>query len=143
MYTLKRQRGMSMSSWMIVIGLFGFFITLLFKMGPAYLDNYSVRSALKSMANSSPNLHDNDPDEIYSVIGRYFQINGVRNVKPKDMKIVKELDRTLINHDYETRVPIFFNIDVVMKFRNQVDSSNIEACCEFLVEDEQEDKSSY
>lgn len=136
----KHQLGMAMSSWMIVIGLAGFFLTLFFKMGPAYLDNWGVRSALKSMVRSSKDIHELDKDQIYSQISNYFTINGVRDVRPRDLKIVRKHDRTLINHDYETRVPIFFNVDVVMKFRNQVDSSNIEACCTYLIEDEQKDE---
>lgn len=132
----NKQRGMALSSWMIVIALVGFFLTLVFKMGPAYLDNMGVRSALKSMASSSRDLHDLDKDEIYKQISNYFTINGVRNVRPKDLKIVRKKGRTLINHEYETRIHIFLNIDVVMAFRNQVDSANIEACCKYLVEDE-------
>ena len=141
MQTKKYQRGMSTSSWMIVIGLIGFFLTLFFKMGPAYLDNWSLQSALKSMATSGSDLHELDRDEIYKQIDRYFTINGVRDVRARDLKIVRKPDRTLINHDYETRVPVFFNVDVVMKFRNQIDSSNLEECCEYLIEDEAEDES--
>ena len=141
MKTNQRQRGMAMSSWMIIIALAGFFLTIFFKMGPVYLENHGVRSALASMAQSSRDLNELDRDEIYGQISRYFTINNVRSVKVKDLKIVRMEDKTLINHDYETRVPLFLNVDVVMKFRNQVDSSNIEACCKYLIEDEQKDDS--
>lgn len=138
----KYQKGMATSSWMIVVGLAGFFLTIFFKMGPVYLENWSIRSALSSMVKSSQDLHELDKDAIYRQLSNYFTINNVRSVKPKDLVIVRKKDRTLINHDYETRVHLFLNVDVVMSFKNQVDSSNIEACCKYLVEDEQKKDSS-
>lgn len=135
MLSNKYQRGMSMSSWMIVIALAGFFLTLFFKIGPAYLDNMSVRSALASMTKSGGDIQDMEKSEIYRSLTNYFTINGVRNVRPRDLKIVRKREFTLINHEYETRIPLFLNIDVVLTFRNQVDSSNLDQCCKYLVED--------
>ncbi|WP_096087263.1 DUF4845 domain-containing protein [Agaribacterium haliotis] len=133
---LTRQRGMSTSGLILTIGVVGFFLTLLFKMGPSYLDNMGVRSAMKSMLNNNPNIADMSKDKIYSQLSSYFTINGVRDVNPKDMVIVRRKDRTLINHEYEVRVPVFYNVDVVMSFKNQIDSSNADACCTYLIDDE-------
>lgn len=129
------QRGLSTSSWLLVAALVGFFLTLLFKMGPAYLDNMGLSSAMKSMARGNADLHRMDKGKIYGQLSNYFTINNVRSVNAKDMQIVRKRDYTLVNHEYEVRVPIFLNIDVVMSFRNQIDSRNVEACCEYLVED--------
>jgi len=142
MHTGNYQKGMATSSWVIVIALFGFFLTLFFKMGPVYLENWGIRSALSSMASSSQDLHELEKPEIYRKISNFFLINNVRSIQAKDLEIVRKKDRTLINHDYETRVHLFFNVDVVMAFRNQVDSTNIDACCKYLVEDEQKQDSS-
>ncbi len=136
MTKLHKQRGLSTAGWLLAVGLAGFFLTLLFKMGPAYLNNMGVRSAMKSMVKNNSDFHNMERDEIYKQLDSYFTINGVRDHRAKDMKIVRTQERTLINHEYETRVPVFLNVDVVMKFRNQVDSTNLDACCAYLVETE-------
>lgn len=134
MKTLGSQRGMSTSSLILVIGLAGFFLTLLFKMGPAYLDNMGVRSAMKSMVTNYPDIHELDKERIQSHLSNFFTINNVRNHNTKDIKIIRTAERTLLNHEYERRIHLFLNVDVVMSFRNQLDSSNVDACCKFLVE---------
>ncbi|WP_370981500.1 DUF4845 domain-containing protein [Agaribacterium sp. ZY112] len=130
------QRGMSTSGLILVVALVGFFLTLVFKMGPAYLDNMGVRSAMNSMLSNNPNIHEMSKDKIRAQLASFFSINGVRDHSPKDMEIVRSKDKTLVNHIYETRVPIFLNIDVVMSFKNQIDSSNPQACCEYLIDEE-------
>ncbi len=132
----KYQRGMTSTGWLIVAALVGFFLTLFFKMGPVYLSNMSVRSALASMAGNNTDFHSMDKSEIYLQIGNYFSINGVNNHNPKDLDIVRKNDYTLINHVYEERVHLFLNVDVVMSFKNQVNSSDIDSCCKYLVEDD-------
>jgi hypothetical protein len=103
-------------------------------MGPVYLDNMGIRSAMKSLAESNPDIATMSKGEIYSQLSNYFVINNIRDKSIRDMQVIKQKERTLINDEYEKRVPLFLNIDVVMSFRNQIDSSNIEACCKFLVE---------
>lgn len=134
MKTPKSQLGMSTSNLILVIGLIGFFLTLLFKLGPAYLDNKGVRAAMKSMVTNYPEIHEMEKDRIHSQLSSYFTINGIRDINVKDIKIVRNAERTLLNHEYEKRIHLFLNIDVVLSFRNQMDSSNLEECCKFLVE---------
>jgi len=136
MQGLGKQRGMSSSNLIALIALLGFFLTLFFKMGPVYLSNMNVRSAMKSMVQGNDDLGSMTKSEIYSEFSNYFLINNIRDKNIKDIQVVKQKDRTLINDEYEVRVPLFLNIDVVMSFRNQIDTSNPEACCTFLVENE-------
>lgn len=130
----KYQRGFSTSGWLLIAAIGGFFLTLFFKLGPAYLDNMSLRSAMKSMVTSHDDIHQMEKGEIYKSMGSYFTINNVRDHNVKELKIIRMKDKTLINHEYEKRIPVMLNVDAVLKFRNQVDSSNIEACCEYLIE---------
>lgn len=130
----SQQKGLSTAGWMIAVALFGFFLTLILKLSPAYIENMGLRSAMKSMVNKNPDLHTMSKNEIYRQLSNYFTINGVRNHRPEDMSIDRQRDRTLINHSYETRIPLFFNVDAMLTFRNQIDSSNLKECCKYLVE---------
>ena len=46
---LKNQRGMTMLSWLVVLGVAVFFILVGIKMVPTYLENYSLRQVLANM----------------------------------------------------------------------------------------------
>ena len=47
----KKQRGMTMLSWLVVIAIAVFFMLIGIKMVPTYLENYSIRQVLTNMEN--------------------------------------------------------------------------------------------
>ncbi len=126
---LKKQRGLSSWGWLMTITAVGFVLTCGFKMGPVYLDNSFVVGALKSLGNSESDLKQLSNGVIRSKLSKMFAINNIRGDVTKQVKIVREKNRVLINIDYETRVPLFYNVDVVMTFNNQLDSSRPGECC--------------
>jgi hypothetical protein len=132
MKTRHSQRGLSSLGWLLVMLIAGFFLTLAFKMVPAYADNVYVKDALKSLTDFEKTergyagMSDSD---IRSHLGNYFMINNVRNDATKSLKIDRKSDKVLVNMDYEVRVPLFYNVDVVMVFRNQFDSNRPAECC--------------
>lgn len=134
MFIQRQQSGWSTYTLMLVIGLAGFFLTLFFKMGPAYLEHSGLKSAMSSMVRSTPDLHGMSKGAIRTQMSKYYTINNVREHNVKDLDIKKSRDRTLVTYVYEARVPVFFNVDVVMSFKSQIDSTNIEACCKYLVD---------
>ncbi|WP_188151746.1 DUF4845 domain-containing protein [Teredinibacter waterburyi] len=132
MNRLSAQRGFSTFGWLVVLVIVGFFLTCFFKLGPHYLDNRYVVSALQSFADQDINAMDRS--EIKSQLQKFIQINGIRGTSEKSFKVVRLKDRTLINSVYEERVHMFANVDVVLSFKQQLDSSNSEKCCKFLIE---------
>ncbi|MCW8196461.1 DUF4845 domain-containing protein [Proteobacteria bacterium 005FR1] len=135
MKTRHSQRGLSSLGWLLVLLIAGFFMTLAFRMVPAYADNVYVTDALKSLREfeSTERGYGGMTDSaIRSHLGKYFSINNVRGDATKNIKIERLSDKVLVNMDYEVRVPLFYNVDVVMKFRNQFDSLRPAECCKPL-----------
>ncbi len=126
---LKKQRGLSTLGWLLMIAAAGFVLTCSFKMGPVYLDNSFVVGALRSLAESESDLKQLSNDAIRKKLRKMFQINNIRGDVTKQVKIVREQNRVLVNIDYETRLNLFYNVDVVMTFNNQLDSSRPGECC--------------
>jgi hypothetical protein len=132
MKTRHSQRGLSSLGWLMAILIAGFFLTLAFKMVPVYADNVYIQDALKSLTDFEKTdrgyggMTDGD---IRSHLSNYFSINNVRSDATKSVKIDRKSDKVLVNMDYEVRVPLFYNVDVVMKFRNQFDSKRPAECC--------------
>lgn len=116
-----RQRGMSSLSLLAVLGLVGFFLLALFRVGPLYLDNYFVGAAMASMQDEK--FHEMDDAEIRKKLFSYFIINNVRDIDRSTVKIERLNNDTLIKVDYEKRVEFLGNLDVVAKFENHLHSS--------------------
>lgn len=128
MKTLKRQRGLSSLGWLFVISVAGFALLCGFKLGPVYLDNNFVRGALQSLAKEGE-VGSMSNGEIRSKLSKLFTINNIRGDVTKKVKVERKKDRVLVSINYEERIPLIYNIDVVLTFENQLDSSRPGECC--------------
>lgn len=117
----RKQRGLSTLGILVVLLLGGFALTCLFKIGPLYLDNYFVRAALNSLDGERIETMDNA--SIRRTVDRYFTVNNVRDVSARDVVVTRERDRVVVALDYERRVNLIGNLDVVVVFNNRFDSS--------------------
>ncbi|MDR7090807.1 DUF4845 domain-containing protein [Cellvibrio fibrivorans] len=127
---LKHQRGLGMLQWALVIAVAGFFILFAFKVIPLYAENTYVESALRSLETGSEKLEQMTDAEIKSKLNNFYMINNVRSEGPtRNIKVVRESEKAVVTVDYETRVPLFWNIDLVVSFQNHLDSSRPGQCC--------------
>lgn len=113
----KRMRGMGMLGWIAVLALASFFLTCLFKLGPVYLDHWTVKSILDEVM-ASQDLANQSKSEIRSLVQRRFDTNRVEAIKSHDLKIEDARDGRVVDASYEKRVPLIYNIDVVVKFND-------------------------
>jgi hypothetical protein len=128
-----QQAGFSMLQWIFVIAVGGFFLIFGFKVVPLYSENMYVVSALKSLQDSGSRLQDMSNMEINAKLNNFYMINNVRSDGPtKSLKINRSSEKVIVTVDYETRVNLFYNIDLVLKFDNHLDSSMPEKCCKPL-----------
>jgi hypothetical protein len=116
-----KQQGLSTLGWLVMLAILGVLLTAGFRLGPIYLDNYFVRAAIKSMADEDIESMTNA--DIRDRMGRTFDINNIRNVSVKDLKIKREKERVLISLNYENRVNFMGNLDFVAVFTNEYDTS--------------------
>lgn len=128
--SIKHQRGLGMLQWALVIAIAGFFILFAFKVIPLYAENRYVESALRSLENGGEKLEQMTDAEISKKLNNFYMINNVRSEGPtKNIKVVRESEKALVTVDYETRVPLFYNIDLVLSFQNHLDSTRPGQCC--------------
>lgn len=128
--TIKGQRGLGILQWALVIAVAGFFLLFAFKVIPLYAENRYVESALRSLENGGEKVENMTDAEIKKKLGNFYMINNVRSEGPtKNIKIDRRSEDLLITVDYETRVPLFYNIDLVLSFQNHLDSSRPGQCC--------------
>lgn len=125
----KYQSGLSTTGLLITLLAAGFAIMCLFKMVPAYMDDRFIQEGLKSLTENVDQIDEMSNEQIRKQIGRNFVVNNVRSQSERDIKIERKQDRTLVKMEYEVRVPIFANVDVVMTFNNVWDSKRPYDCC--------------
>lgn len=119
---INSQRGMTTTSALFTLFIFGFILTIAFRLGPHYLDNRIIQSAIDQVGQSDINGKSNS--QIRRKIADFFTINNIRDVDARKVVIARKDSGTQISLDYEKRIEMFGNIDVVLKFSNRYEAAD-------------------
>ncbi len=128
--SLKSQLGMGMSSWLVVIVIVGLVASQAFKIVPSYIDNQTLRSKLQELAITPEGIESKSVSELRSNLSNTLRINNIRDIPNDNIEVKRQDGRVIININYEKRIPMFFNVDVLLTFNNQLDSKFPDKCCD-------------
>jgi hypothetical protein len=109
------QRGITLVGFVVVLGVVGLFAYVGMKLFPMYSEYYSVRSALKGLA-QEPGIANTDPRKIQDLFFRRLNISYAENVKPQHVNIKRVDSGWQMDVNYEVRKPLIANLDVVGRF---------------------------
>ena len=124
--SINSQQGVTTRSALFTLFIVGFILTVAFKLGPHYLDNRIIQGAIDQVGQSDINGKSNS--QIRRKIADFFTINNIRDVDVRKVVIDREDSGTQISLDYEKRIEMFGNVDVVLKFSNKYEAAdNIES----------------
>ena len=112
---VKKQNGMTMMSWLIVLAILVFFILIGIKMIPTYIENYSIKQVLLNMENDRK-VRTMSVNEMKKSFIKRLKINSVYEFDRKAIMIKKEKFGTRFAVDYEIRKPVAGNVSIVMVF---------------------------
>ena len=115
MKNMTSQRGITLTSFLVVLIVVAFFLYVGMKLFPMYQENYAVRSAMKSLA-KEPGIGTMQPANIQSLFFKRLYINYSENVKPADVKFDRIDGGWNMKVYYEVRREMIGNLDVVGKF---------------------------
>jgi len=111
----RNQKGMTLLSFVVVLGLVGFAAYVAMRLFPMYQEYYAVKSSLKGLANEQ-GVADMDPARIKELFFRRLNMNYSTNIKPADVKIERMEGGWNMTVVYEVRRPLVGNLDVVGNF---------------------------
>ncbi len=112
-----RQDGITYLGMLMLMIVIAFFAIVVVKVLPVYLESFKVKSSLESLAQESKEkLATMTPGDLERQLLNRFQVNDVEHVTKDDITISKEDGKTVITVDYEARVTLFMNIDLVARF---------------------------
>ena len=121
------QKGITLIGFVVVLAVVGLFAYVGMKLLPMYSEYYSVKQALKGLA-QEPGIANQDPARIKDLFFRRLYISYAENVKAEHVK----LERTdggawRMTVNYELRKPLIANLDVVGKFNAVQDLARSDA----------------
>lgn len=111
----RKQSGITLIGFLTVLAVVGFAAYIAMRLFPMYQEYYSVRSAMKGLANE-PGVADMDPARLQDLLFRRLDINYSTSLKPQNVKIERVEGGWVMKVDYEVRRPLVGNLDVVGKF---------------------------
>ena len=114
------QKGMTAIGWMLVLGLIAFFTLITLRMVPLYLEFGKVAATLESLK-EQPGITQQTKSEIIKIVTKRFDVNDVRHVDPKLIKVSKERGVLKVGIDYERREHLIGNVDIVATFNKQIE----------------------
>jgi Tfp pilus assembly major pilin PilA len=118
--SVRKQKGLTMISWMVIIAIGVFFTLIGIKMVPVYLENYSIKQVLGSLQDDH-RVRDMGRSEIKKIIIKRLKINRVYSF-PQDKINIKASNKSIeISLDYEVRKPVIGNVSVLMAFSESVE----------------------
>jgi len=113
---MHSQKGMSLLSWLVVLGLVAFFASAAFKVLPHYFDNMALEKLITSVeTDKAANIRS--INEFYSHVSKGMQVNSIRDLNLQDaLKVKMENNEFRAHLKYEKREPLIENIDLVVRF---------------------------
>ena len=116
----RRQRGMAMIQWLIVILIIGGTATMAIRTVPHYIDFYTMVSVVEALPKNE--VHVMSKQKIRDSLKKRFKINNIREFDlTKIVAIERKRGATALTLEYEVREHLFYNVDVVLSFTKRFD----------------------
>lgn len=109
------QGGMTAAGWLIIMAIVLFFMYLAIKLVPSYMEYFSIKSSIESVAQEKDSR--SAKSEIERLISGRFNINNIEIVKAKDVVIRDITGGKALYIEYEDRIQLFGNISAVLAYK--------------------------
>ncbi|MCW8885385.1 MAG: DUF4845 domain-containing protein [Motiliproteus sp.] len=120
----RNQQGWTFLGVLTVLIVAGIFVSIGFKLTPAYTDHRTLKSLMTDTIRDRSLLSESKREIELSVIKR-LRLNNMK--MPKEfMKIEKDKGTVKLIVDYVIRVPIFYNVDALMTFKETYEGQELE-----------------
>jgi hypothetical protein len=112
----KSQKGASVLGVMVILSLVAFFLSAALKVGPHYLDYYSMEKFINGVGDDRSGDISSVQD-FYTRIKKGMTVNGIRDLDLEKVLQVKLENNEFMAHlKYEKRESLIGNLDLVARF---------------------------
>ena len=120
---IQKQNGLTLISFIFVLAFVLFIAFLGMKIGPIYMETWSVVSAMNGVAKERGSAKYSPYEINVKVLNRLYVSYALDNVKEKHIKLTRS-NGVHLRIAYEVRKPVIGNLDVVVKFDRSVRLAN-------------------
>lgn len=117
---MRKQQGMTLIGMVIVAFIAGIFVLAALRLTPIYLEYMKVASALDSMERELAGSNAG-PGQIRTALQRRFDIDDVKSITPRDIKIERTPNGYIVQADYEGRTQFIANVYFLVDFKKSVE----------------------
>ena len=117
---LRKQSGVTLIGWIFLLTPMAIVLYAGLRAGPEYFAYYKCVSAMEKTATelrSDPTL---SKQTIESALGKRFDIGYVEKPSIDQIAIAKSGEGWTMTADYESTVPVFGNLGMIMQFKKTV-----------------------
>lgn len=112
----RRQKGIGFIGLAFVVIVVGALVLLGFRLLPAYLQYFTVKSALKEIT-TNPELKNASLPEIRSAFDKRAMVNDINVITGRDLEVEKGRDGGFtVSASYSQQIPLFQNVSACIDF---------------------------
>ncbi|SFF55273.1 protein of unknown function [Fontimonas thermophila] len=124
MHTRNRQRGLGWFGLLFVLAVVAFVAIVVVKCLPIYLNQMKIASSINKVA-ADPGNGQAEIGELRKDLQRYWDIEDIKYLEPRDVKIKRTQSGRFLSYEYEAREHLFYNISIVISFAGDVPLANL------------------
>lgn len=113
----RQQNGMTAAGWLIIMAIVLFFMYLAIKLVPAYLEFFSIKNSLKSVAEETNS--GSSKSEIQRLFSGRLTVNSIDIIKADDVVIKDITGGKALYIEYENKIALFGNISASIDFKHE------------------------
>jgi hypothetical protein len=85
------------------------------KVTPAYIEYFTIKKAIAAITQSGE-LRGGSVAEVRRAFENRANIDDITSVQPQDLEITKDGSEVVISFAYEKRIPLFYNVSLLIDF---------------------------
>jgi hypothetical protein len=112
---VKTQRGIGFLGVLLLLIGIVFVAIVGMKVAPAYIEYFTIKKAVTGMVESGE-LRNATVADVRKAFDRRAVVDDITSITPQDLEITKDGSEIVIAFAYEKRIPLFYNISVLIDF---------------------------
>ena len=112
---MYRQKGITLTGFIVWAIVLIIAALLGMKLGPAYAEYYSIKKQFQAIA-ADPGVVAGGRREAEGAFVRRATMENIKSISLNDLQIEKQGDRVVIRADYEVRIALVGNVSALLTF---------------------------
>src|SRR5262245_60969283 len=112
---MRRERGVTLSGFIVFAVILIFALLFAFKVGPAYFEYLTIKKQLKALA-ADPVSRSANRKEFDAAFTARQTLENITAIGAGDVIISKEGNEVVLSSEYSKKVPLFGNLSACMDF---------------------------